>query len=157
MALYSHASADLYSTVGSMGGVRLMQTANVSGGSPFNLISSDGDFFAVPQVRNINNEMLLFTDGIDVPAGNYLLKNNNVTVSGLSFNDSRKEGIQEYYSTNELEKFGTVLEPSKVSVSNALYYAYGGRALWKWFVIVALAALAVETLLLRFDDIKNLK
>ncbi|MDR0618613.1 MAG: BatA domain-containing protein [Bacteroidales bacterium] len=156
MALYSHASADLYSTVGSAGGVRLTETVNVSGGSPFNLISSDGDFFAVPQVRNINNEMLLFTNGIDVPAGNYLLRNNNITVSGLSFNDSRKEGVQEYYSASELEKFGSVLEPSKVSVSNALYYAYGGRALWKWFVIAVLVALAVETLLLRLDDIKRI-
>jgi hypothetical protein len=154
MALYSRASVDLYSTVGSANGVRLTQAADVSGDSPFTLVSSgEGDFSIMPQVRNINNEMLLFTNGADVPAGNYLLKKNNVTVSGLSFNDSRKEGIQEYYSASELERFGTVLEPSKVSVSDALSYAYGGRALWKWFIIAALAFLAVETLLLRWDDL----
>jgi hypothetical protein len=157
MALYSRAAADLYSIAGSVdhgGGVRLTQAANasdISGDSPFNLVGSDGgDFSAVPQVRNINNEMLLFTNGVEVPAGNYLLRKNNVDICGLSFNDSRKESIQEYYSAAELEQFGTVLEPSKVPVSAALSYAYGGRALWKWFVIAALVALAAETLLLRF-------
>jgi hypothetical protein len=155
MALYSRASANLSSTVGSVSGVRLTQVADVSGDSPFSIVNDNGDFSVIPQIRNINNEMLLFTSGADVPAGNYLLKKNNIVVSGLSFNDDRKEGVQEYYSAGELEKFGTVLEPSKVSVSNALSYSYSGRALWKWFIIAALIALAAETILLRFDDIKR--
>ncbi|MDR0763737.1 MAG: hypothetical protein LBF01_04505, partial [Bacteroidales bacterium] len=155
MALYSRASADLYSTVGSAGGVNLAQITDILGDSPFTLTgSSGGDFSVIPQVRNINSEMLLFTNGVDVPSGNYLLKKNNAVVGGLSFNDSRKEGVQEYYSASELEKFGVVLDPSKVSVSNALSYVYGGRALWKWFIIAALVMLAAETFLLRWIDIK---
>jgi hypothetical protein len=157
MALYSKNSSQLYSVAGSNRGVRLMLQEDaadaVSGDTPFALTDEKGEFSIIPQLRNINNEMLLFTGGADVKAGNYLLKKGAEVVSALSFNDNRKESIQDYYSASELEKYGLVLNPDKVSVSDALYRAYSGRPLWKYFLILALVFIAAEVFLLRWESV----
>ncbi len=155
MALYSKNSSQLYSVSGSNSGVRLMLQENaadaVLGDTPFTLRDEKAEFSIIPQLRNINNEMLLFTGAADVKAGNYLLTKGAEVFSALSFNDNRKESIQDYYSTSELEEYGLVLNPDKVSVSDALYRAYSGRPLWKYFLILALVFIAAEVFLLRWE------
>ncbi len=156
MALYSKNSSQLYSIVGSNSGTRLNMFANVGSNddTPFTLADEKNEFSIIPQVRNINNEILLFTGGADVKAGNYLLTKKGRVFSALSFNDNRKESVQDYYSTSELEEYGTVLNLEKVSVSNAFYYAYSGRPLWKYFFIAALVFIVCEVLLLRLDRLR---
>jgi hypothetical protein len=161
MALYSKNFSQLYSIVGSNNGVRLTLfaeglSAAVSDDSPFNLIDEKGEFSIIPQVRNINNEMLLFTSGADVKAGNYILTKGSKVFSAVSFNDNRKEGMQDYYSASDLEKYGFVLDPDKVSVEDAFYRAYSGSPLWKYFLILALVFIAAEVMLLRYPDLTSL-
>ncbi|MDR1973216.1 MAG: BatA domain-containing protein [Bacteroidales bacterium] len=157
MALYSKNSSELYSTIGSVGGVRLMQW-NIAplDDTPFVLTDEKNDFSIMPQVHNINNEMLLFVNGADIPSGNYLLKKNKQTVSAISFNDNRKESIPEYYSAGELKEYGAVFDPEKISISEALSRTYQEHVLWKWFLISALVFLAIEILLIRLPEVKKI-
>ncbi len=108
----------------------------------------------IPETRQIEGSMLLYTaDQLRQP-GIYDLKKQDSTAAVLAFNDNRSESDLSYFTTAELAKLvpkaKPVLEAGKGSLKNALNESNFGLQLWKLCIILALIFLGIEILLIRF-------
>ena len=81
----------------------------------------------------------------------------------LAFNYDRRESQLEYLSPSEVQRKVADIEGVSV-IKNAarpldaeLRAREGGTPLWRWCLLLALAALLAETLLLKDRDLKGLK
>ncbi|MCC6723352.1 MAG: hypothetical protein IT258_02490, partial [Saprospiraceae bacterium] len=90
-------------------------------------------------------------------AGHYnLFLNPDSTLAKFSFNYDRRESDLSYLSATELEEKATspnisILDnDAAADLGSVVSDRSKGVVLWKWCVIIALLALAVEVLLLRF-------
>lgn len=112
--------------------------------------------FIPGQMPNGNKIILNLNDQIK-KAGFYDLLLDEKEVGKIAFNYDRIESDMRIYSEPELVKFekanpkihilGEVLQ---ANIANAIVEKDKGIALWKWFVILALVFLAIETFLIRF-------
>jgi hypothetical protein len=90
-------------------------------------------------------------------AGFYDLKLKEEVVGKLAFNYDRNESDMSLYSESDLEsmhpsnsKVKVITEALQANISGTISEKDKGIVLWKWFVIMALIFLAIESLLLRF-------
>jgi hypothetical protein len=124
----------------------------------YQVIAADKSSQFIPETRVGENKTLLYLQGNVKKNGNYFLKLGDQEISGLSFNYPRKESVLEYWNTDELKKIiaennlGTwsLLEPSEKATHLVLADIESGTKLWKLFIILTLAFLAIETALIRF-------
>jgi hypothetical protein len=102
----------------------------------------------IPKQQYFNNKVIITTSEIPSTASIYTVKNKNESIKNVSYNYNRNESNLAYRnlstaknitvgnSINEI--FDTIKSDTKVN------------ALWKWFVIFALALLIIEMLILKY-------
>ncbi len=111
----------------------------------------------IPEVINIDGEMLLGTNGEIDAAGHYdlLSKKSDTALAFISFNTNRNESDTRTLSEDEfntttqnfsVEKF----EGSSEKLSAEFIKSQKGISLWKWCIIFVLFFLLIEILLIRF-------
>jgi len=112
----------------------------------------------IPEIRGIDNSLLLYTRSqINMP-GFYEVVRNNEPLLPLAFNHSRKESDLNCYSTEEVKKLigekglkkFKVIENYQEDISKQISEEAQGKKLWKLFIILALSFIIIEILLLRF-------
>ena len=116
------------------------------------------NFSFIPEIRNQMSGLSIFVHDQIKEANNYLIKDKENIIGGLSFNYNRKESemvfynksnLEEHIKDNELTNY-TVLNLQNKS-TNAIISEIEttGTRLWQYFILLALAALLSEVLLLR--------
>jgi hypothetical protein len=102
----------------------------------------------IPRQQYFNNKVKVFTSEEPSVAGSYAIVNKNETVKNVSYNYSRLESNLTYRDLSAL---------SDITISNSITKVFDTiksetkvNALWKWFVIFALALLIIEMLILKF-------
>ncbi len=108
----------------------------------------NNDINIIPKQQYFNNKVVVSTSENPSIAATYSINNKNETVKNVSYNYSRDESDLTYrnlsnsnnitVSNSITEIFDTIKSDTKVN------------ALWKWFVIFALALLIIEMLILKF-------
>lgn len=109
----------------------------------------------IPSQRLSGNQVFLdLSEGIE-EAGFYTLqRRENEVLSQYAFNYLRSESLQQFLKDAELkEKLpeARILSTEiNTSLTSVIEQESRGIPLWKWFLLIAIAALIMETLLLRF-------
>lgn len=108
----------------------------------------NGEDSSIPKQQYLNNKVVVNTFETPSKAAIYTIKNKNETVKNVSYNYSRAESALNYsnlkadknvtVSNSITEIFDTIKSDAKIN------------ALWKWFVIFALALLIIEMLILKY-------
>ena len=106
------------------------------------------DISIIPKQQYFNNKVVINTSKSPLIAGTYSIKNRAKTIANVSYNYNRNESDLVYSNLSNLknvtvsdsitEIFDTIKSDSKIN------------ALWKWFVIFALALLLIEMLILKY-------
>lgn len=106
------------------------------------------DVNIIPEQRYFNNKVVIITSDTPNIASTYAISNNNETIKHVSYNYDRKESNLIYRDLSNLkditisnsinEVFDTIKSDTKIN------------ALWKWFVIFALALLIIEMAILKY-------
>ena len=106
------------------------------------------DISMIPKQQYFNNKVVINTLEDPSVAGTYQIKNKTEIIKNVSYNYSRNESQLAYKDLSALEQ---------VTVSNSITEVFDTiksdtkvNALWKWFVIFALALLIIEMLILKF-------
>ncbi|WJJ95138.1 BatA domain-containing protein [Algibacter luteus] len=106
------------------------------------------DISMIPKQQYFNNKVVINTLEDPSVSGTYQIKNKNEIIKNVSYNYSRNESQLAYKDLSALEQ---------VTVSNSITEVFDTiksdtkvNALWKWFVIFALALLIIEMLILKF-------
>ena len=106
------------------------------------------DISMIPKQQYFNNKVVINTLEDPSVAGTFQIKNKNEIIKNVSYNYSRNESQLAYKDLSALEQ---------VTVSNSITEVFDTiksdtkvNALWKWFVIFALALLIIEMLILKF-------
>ena len=102
----------------------------------------------IPRQQYFNNKVSIKTDTEPSISGIYSVKNKEENVQNISYNYNRKENRLQYQDLSNLtnitlsnsitDTFETIKSDTKVN------------ALWKWFVIFALAFLIIELVILKY-------
>jgi hypothetical protein len=102
----------------------------------------------IPLQRKYPNKVTITTNELPVKAGNYLVKNKDSVLQGVSFNYSRNES-QLLYAL-DTNKEGINYHNSVVNLFKEFKEQDSILSLWKWFVIFALFFMLMEMLILKF-------
>ncbi len=157
IALFSQSFNDIYYTIGKNKTIELNKKYSTNN-NVFHIINKKLNFDFIPQHKIIDSKIILFLNNNIEKAENYIVKNNNKTITGISFNYNREESDLNYYSKNELidllkknnlKNFSILNSENKFFAHN-LSQINKGKQLWKIFIVIALILLGIETLLLRF-------
>ena len=102
----------------------------------------------IPKQQYFNNKVLVSTLEMPSEASIYTVKNNTESIQNVSYNYDRKESNLVYRNLSDIEN---------ITVSNSINEIFDTiksdtkvNALWKWFVIFALALLIIEMLILKY-------
>ena len=101
----------------------------------------------IPEQRAFNTFVTLNTNAELSIAGNYNILKGESTIGQLSFNTSRKENLDDYYTDDEL---GSTVSSSVTSFVQEIEEESNQTELWKFFVAAALFFLLCEVLILKF-------
>ena len=110
------------------------------------VISEKIDF--IPKQRSLGNAVVISTDLLEVPSGNYTLEYNKNPKAYLSFNATRNESKLEYFLPENAKNIHIYQDIN--TYFNELKLASQSNELWKSFVIFALIFLMIEMLLLKY-------
>ena len=110
--------------------------------------------FIPGQTNQGNSTIITFNDMVQ-KAGFYKVSLQDQVIKGLGFNFDRVESALEQFSVKELEsQYGdkvNILDNNlNADLATIIKEKDQGVTLWRWFLILALVFLAIETLLLRF-------
>jgi hypothetical protein len=102
----------------------------------------------IPLQKTYSKSVVIETDDFPKEAGIFSVKNKANVVQNLSFNYNRSESALNYY---DLSLFENISVDSNLANSiNNIKSNTNVNALWKWFVIFALAFLLIEMLILKY-------
>lgn len=155
MAELSKPMGALYHTVGSEAVIPVEGLA-IAGDSPPHLLGPGG-VDLLPELRPMPGGSQIALHDDEMPPGIYALTTGSDTVQLLAFNLARIESDLAAFAPDELESAleargltsFTLLRDASADLSLRLAELDQGRKLWKWFILLALLFLAIETLLLR--------
>lgn len=102
----------------------------------------------IPLQQAYRNFVKISTSNIPQKAGNYNVVSNDSILNYISYNYSTKESNLVYEDNSAFEN--TRLSTSVTSYFSDVKATFKIKELWKWFLIFALAFLAIEILLLKF-------
>lgn len=102
----------------------------------------------IPQQQNLSNKVAVTTNDLPTNAAIYEVSNNNNSLEHVSFNYPRQESILRYQTLTNLEHVH--IESSIPQLFETIKNDTNINALWKWFVIFALAFLVIEMLILKY-------
>ncbi|NJX15005.1 BatA domain-containing protein [Tamlana crocina] len=102
----------------------------------------------IPKQQYFNNKVVVNTSETPDISGIYTIKNKEETIKNVSYNYNRNESQLSYIELSTAED--VTISDSIPEIFDALKSDSKINALWKWFVIFALALLLVEMLILKF-------
>ncbi len=102
----------------------------------------------IPLQQVFRNYVKISTTNIPQKAGNYSVVNNDSIFNYISYNYPTKESSLKFDTFPTLKN--TALSTSVTSYFSNANATFKIKELWKWFLIFALAFLAIEILLLKF-------
>lgn len=102
----------------------------------------------IPKQQYFNNKTVISTLENPAVSGLYAIKNKAKTIANVSYNYNRKESDLVYGNLSNLK--GITVSDSITDVFNTIKSDSKINALWKWFVIFALALLLIEMLILKY-------
>lgn len=102
----------------------------------------------IPLQKTFSKSVVLETGDFPDDAGILNVKNKETVLQNLSFNYDRNESSLNYYDLDSIEN--ATISNSLSETINAIKSNTNVNALWKWFVIFALAFLLIEMLLLKY-------
>ena len=148
MALYSRPLPPASHTLGSNAPILLQGNYNPNGQPP--LLTDGADISLLPDLRRAGQRQQLILHGELTHDGIYLLGDEH-----LAFNYPRRESEMSFLTSSDIAK--TIKERKDISLvtgsnkslTDQLRARDGGRKLWRLCIVLALAALAAETLLLK--------
>jgi hypothetical protein len=120
----------------------------------FKLRGSNGEF--IPEQRSVDNRVLLTLNNQVPEAGIYDLVLGEEIVDAFAFNYDRKESDLDYLNGAELAELANIPNVALLDAANQasligdIRERNEGTPLWRYFIWIALGALLVEVLLLRF-------
>ena len=111
----------------------------------------------MPEVRTLGQRLRVNLAGVPFTAGHYLLQNGETSLASIGLNQDRTESDHVAWSPSEFEAAWNalgwpamqLLNGTSSTLPQVIQRMEQGLPLWKALLIIALAALAVETLLLR--------
>jgi len=109
---------------------------------------TNGDINMIPKQHYFNNKVVVNTLEDPSFSGTYLIKNKDETIKNVSYNYSRNESKLTYRNLSSIEN--ATVSDSITKVFDTIKSDTKVNALWKWFVIFALALLIIEMLILKF-------
>ncbi|MDC1379364.1 BatA domain-containing protein [Algibacter sp.] len=109
---------------------------------------TNGDINMIPKQQYFNNKVVVNTLEDPSFSGTYLIKNKSETIKSVSFNYNRNESKLAYRNLSSIEN--ATVSDSITKVFDTIKSDTKVNALWKWFVIFALALLIIEMLILKF-------
>lgn len=156
IALMTGGENTLYHTIGDDRPV-LINDVLLENEDVLKIRSKEADFEFIPEIGRSDYRMALYTHDQVREAGNYLVIHDEKTVHGISMNYDRRESIMEYYRRQEISGFiednpglnVKLVDVADKPVQQAINDINKGTPLWKLFIILALAFLALEIALIR--------
>ncbi|WP_370476686.1 vWA domain-containing protein [Tamlana flava] len=106
------------------------------------------DINIIPKQQYFNNKVVVTTQETPSIAGTYSITNKGESIKNVSYNYSREESVLSYLNPTSSEQ--TTISNSVSEIFDTLKSDSKVNALWKWFVIFALALLITEMLILKF-------
>ncbi|MFV9551306.1 BatA domain-containing protein [Algibacter sp. PT7-4] len=106
------------------------------------------DINIIPKQQYFNNKVVVNTLETPETAGIYSINNKSKTIKNVSYNYNRNESNLTYKNLDTLQH--VTVSNSVTNVFNTIKSNTKVNALWKWFVIFALALLIIEMLILKF-------
>jgi len=121
-----------------------------------NVIAENGKSF-IPGVRESKGQQIFYMHDNILTAGFYTIASVSDTLH-VAYNYDRQESELDYFTKSEIgqqinnEKFKniTVWKESGIPIAKAIAKLYQGVPLWRWFILVALLALLLEEIIIRF-------
>lgn len=161
IALFSQNNSRIYYTIGKDNMIEINNREfEPSDYNVFHISKHDGSFDFIPQQNNdlYSASIKLFIQQNIEKAGNYIVTNNEQTITGVAFNYNRSESDLSYYSQDELQQLigqnqlasFVVLQSDSELLTADLEELKKGRQYWKWLIILALLFFAFEIFLLRY-------
>jgi len=144
LGLQSLKLSKLYYTIGQPNSIAIQTSI---GQDDILTLDSD-DTSVIPLQKTYSKSVVLETEDFPNTAGILNVKNKENVLERLSFNYNRTESNLSYYDLKTLANIDT--ESSLATTINNIKSNTNVNALWKWFVIFALAFLIVEMLLLKY-------
>ncbi|MEI6124750.1 MAG: BatA domain-containing protein [Bacteroidota bacterium] len=157
MALLSSPQQKLYYIIGKDAIITLATPNDSSGETVYKLRQLNGSEEIIPQQRKIGAQLsLMFQNQIE-NNGNYLLMNNKIQQTCLSFNYNRRESEINAYTPTQINTFieknklqnARIIPSTSKPITQMIAEMNQGKKLWKTFVLLALCFLGAEVLLLR--------
>jgi hypothetical protein len=108
----------------------------------------NADVTIIPEQRYFNNKVLINTSDTPNIASTYAINNKNETIKKVSYNYDRKESKLTYKDLSNLK--AVLITNSIAEIFDTIKSDTKVNALWKWFVIFALALLIIEMAILKF-------
>lgn len=102
----------------------------------------------IPYQQTFANKTTLTFQDMPTTAGNYDVGESGNSISLISFNHSRKESNLNYLDINKLP--ATSIDTNVVQIFNQIESDHSIHALWKWFIILALAFIVIEVLIQKY-------
>ena len=154
MALYSRPLPPASHTLGADKAVALQGHYTADRQPPE--LNGPGDLRIIPDLRRIGNRSMLMLHGELSDAGSYHLADEHI-----AFNHPRRESQLDFYTADEVKNAVSDLHGFRVAnhpdkpLEGQLTDRDSGHQLWRLFIVLALAALAAETVLLAIGRRKN--
>ncbi|ULC60652.1 BatA and WFA domain-containing protein [Flaviramulus sp. BrNp1-15] len=106
------------------------------------------DINLIPKQQYFNNKVMINTSENPSVAATYAINNKNEHIKNVSYNYNRTESDLNYSDLSNLNNI--TVSNSIVDIFETIKSDTKVNALWKWFVIFALALLIIEMLILKF-------
>jgi hypothetical protein len=162
IALLSAATAPLSYTIGRDELLELNNTS-ITGDQVVKISTLDGTYEFIPGQENRNKRMNIRIMGQISTAGHYRVTDGGNAIKGMGFNYDRSESKMVFADESRLKELSgryapgrfSVLAGSGKAITETIKDMNRGTSLWKLFIILALAFLAVEILFLRYWKLKR--
>ncbi len=157
MAMNSQIINQLYATINA-GTIVSTRIDNYTAGNVFKLSDKKGEIGIVDVRYNSGMLNVFLPDNIN-NSGIYNLSVNEDTVSKIALNYNRKESMQDYLGSDELNKIVTEKFDGRAQIfkfenveqlSDNFNQISEGKTLWKYFVMLAMLFILIEITLIKF-------
>ena len=153
MAISTSKSPDIFHTIGKDEYVE-SEAKVIAGDGTYKMKGSSDEF--IPEQKTIASRVVLGVGNVLKEAGFYnLYLDPQEVIRKFAFNFDRRESDLQYCSAEELASFqranvSIISAGANADFTDLVGERSQGISLWRWFVIMALIALAAEQLLIRF-------
>lgn len=151
MALFSRRQPLVAHTLGAPGPIELQGTYSADAAPPE--LTDGATFSLLPDLRRLGNRQVMVPHGELRQAGIYTLGDEH-----LAFNYSRRESTLDFLSADEVAKAVadtrgiTTIESASHNLETTIRERDGGRQLWRLCLVLALMALAAETIVIKLPQ-----